>query len=108
MKIISQKLSSQRLYKQLLESPRLTVSDFCKNMRLLIERSPFFLPPYIELLETYEGTGECEKFSELLAVAAQRRARLGHVLAQAADVERAIAGFWRLRIAIDESDDGDR
>ena len=38
---------------------------------------------------------------DLLTVAAQRRARLGHVLAQAADVERTILAFWRLRIAIE-------
>jgi hypothetical protein len=37
----------------------------------------------------------------LLTVAAQRRARLGHVLAQSADVERTILAFWRLRIAIE-------
>jgi len=38
---------------------------------------------------------------ELLTAAAQRRARLGHVLAQSADVERTILAFWRLRIAIE-------
>ena len=37
---------------------------------------------------------------ELLTAAAQRRARLGHVLAQSADVERTILAFWRVRIAI--------
>ncbi|MCH8259922.1 MAG: hypothetical protein IIC46_06920 [Planctomycetes bacterium] len=38
---------------------------------------------------------------ELLTAAAQRRARLGHVLAQSADVERTILAFWRVRIAIE-------
>lgn len=52
-------------------------------------------------ITTAEQPDQASAGRDLLTVAAQRRARLGHVLAQAADVERTILAFWRLRIAIE-------
>ncbi len=52
-------------------------------------------------ITTAEQPDQASAGRDLLTVAAQRRARLGHVLAQAADVERNILAFWRLRIAVE-------
>ena len=57
-------------------------------------------------ITTAEQPDQASAGRDLLTVAAQRRARLGHVLAQSADVERTILAFWRLRIAIEPQGTG--
>ncbi len=59
-------------------------------------------------ITTAEQPGQAAAGREILSVAAQRRARFGQVLAQAADIERTIVAFWRLRIAIEDGEGGDQ
>ncbi len=56
-------------------------------------------------ITTAEQPDQAAAGRELLSVTALRRARLGHVFAQAVDVERTIIAFWRLRISIEEGGD---